>query len=447
MKYIAIKTEWYPTGVKEKFWLSDSQIEQLLSAVWLGYEQQTIKRHPTLLTRLCIHTIIQLLDVGGYRLNGLLDDRQRNEGVLGTFLRWQHLWIRFIGYDQNDEPEFVVIGGVPAAKFAGKHGDHHFQPFVYGIRKADDQLKTSRDVAFGLTALAIVQGAMGPRLLNVFEDKSFGHELLQSSRERFHDFRCLPEYRDSPVFIYRSGTSKNKLKHPKDVSPLGPDFRPMRTTPFVNNVIKLGNSIGFDQNVTYNTFRRSYSIKLQLFADVPAWKICHSMSHISGDKRLHRQVYRPTHMPVDRAAVWFGDKTSSPTVANAASQVGTIGNPPNPALYDDRKRDQLRELVQSFIDDEAPAEELIAAYAEINSGRRVSVENSLVGLIRFSEGDLWKIAAITPHVYDHLCGGNLKRSVRLLLDANARSVASKEPTSFEDGIDSDWDDEDEPDSD
>jgi hypothetical protein len=139
-------------------------------------------------------------------------------------------------------------------------------------------------------------------------------------------------------------------------------------------------------------------------------------------------------MPVDRAAVWFGDKTSSPTVANAASQVGTIGNRPNPALYDDRKRDQLRELVQSFIDDEAPAEELIAAYAEINSGRRVSVENSLVGLIRFSEGDPWKIAAITPHVYDHLCGGNLKRIIRLLLDANARSVASKEPTSFEDGI-------------
>jgi hypothetical protein len=98
---------------------------------------------------------------------------------------------------------------------------------------------------------------------------------------------CIPRFILQichPVFIYRSGTSKNKLKHPKDVSPLGPHFQPMRTKPFVNNVIKLENSIGFDQNVTYNTFRRSYSIKLQLFADVPAWKICHSMSHISGDK-------------------------------------------------------------------------------------------------------------------------------------------------------------------
>jgi hypothetical protein len=56
--------------------------------------------------RLGSHTVIQFLSMTGIRQTSLLDNRRRPRGNCGRYLRWHHLQMGFIGYADDDQPEF-----------------------------------------------------------------------------------------------------------------------------------------------------------------------------------------------------------------------------------------------------------------------------------------------------------------------------------------------------
>jgi hypothetical protein len=94
------------------------------------------------LTTLCLHTAIQLLDVLATRQTSFIDHSKRPKGVEGRrYLRWAHLSIRLVGYD-NDQPVFVIVGAASGTKFQASAGDKFFTDFTISSRKPYDNVSS-----------------------------------------------------------------------------------------------------------------------------------------------------------------------------------------------------------------------------------------------------------------------------------------------------------------
>ncbi|GAB5588187.1 hypothetical protein Unana1_03087 [Umbelopsis nana] len=262
----------------------------------------------------------------------LLDLENRPREEAGRYLRWGHITIRFLGYTEEEAPEFLVLGVASATKYGRRAGNALFQDVVIGTRRPNANRSVARDLDGGIIALAILQGAMHGDLLRVIKEQSFGEQLLRSVSNPDvpeYDFECAHAYLDSPVFLMPAGPTDKGIKHHLDVTPVSPNFRPMTTCSILRLLKKVGKDSGIEQTVTSGVFRRTVATRLVYDTQMPTWKISRSLQQFSGNKNLVRQTYRATNRSIDRADLWFGPGSSSAAVMRGIQQIATL----NRAIY------------------------------------------------------------------------------------------------------------------
>ncbi|GAB5588851.1 hypothetical protein Unana1_03751 [Umbelopsis nana] len=235
---------------------------------------------------------------------------------------------------EEDEPEFVVFSTLSGTKHAGRKGDKQFQDFAVGTRKPNDELGSHRDLALGFIALAVLQGSMGPTLLQVIQEPSFGKQLLRTCPNGFHQFDCLKQFEDAAVFVDQR-TEAFQVEHHSDKHPLGPLIHPLTTGSTSLILERCGRAVGFNEKLNYSALRTTHSIKAQMFTRMKSWEITEDLAHTSGEKHLHRDIYRPTHLPEDIMDQRYQNWTPSETVAKAIKNVDIFAYRPNPMRIDD----------------------------------------------------------------------------------------------------------------
>lgn len=231
------------------------------------YEPVSNKFPTSFLKLISTHAFLQCLDVFGARRLSLIDDTKRDIAEEGRYMRWSYVHLRLCGYDE-DEPEFVVFSTLSGTKHAGRKGDNQFQDFAVGTRKPNDELGSHRDLALGFIALAVLQGSMGPTLLQVIQEPSFGKQLLRTSSNGFHQFDCLKQFEDAAVFVDQR-TEAFQVKHHSDKHPLGPLIHPLTTGSTALILERCGRAVGFNEKLNYSALRTTHSIKAQMFTRRP----------------------------------------------------------------------------------------------------------------------------------------------------------------------------------
>lgn len=104
------------------------------------------------------------------------------------------------------------------------------------------------------------------------------------------------------------------------------------------------------------------------------------MQHFCNNKNLFRQTYRPTNKPIDGSDLWFGQGSSSKVVKKRVEAIGALTYRPDPTRFEAGKIEELKDLIEQYCEDDANEEDVISAYAAINSGMRRPLEVSLEGL-------------------------------------------------------------------
>lgn len=74
---------------------------------------------------------------------------------------------------------------------------------------------------------------------------------------------------------------------------------------------------------------------------------------------------------------------------NKSETTGALSYRPDPTRFEAGKIEELKDLIEQYCEDDAKEEDVISAYAAINSGMRRPLEVFLEGLSSFVEGDPW----------------------------------------------------------
>ncbi|GAB5588996.1 hypothetical protein Unana1_03896 [Umbelopsis nana] len=193
-----------------------------------------------------------MLDVLAIRQTSFIDHCERPKGVEWRCLLWGHLRIRLVGYDNNNQPEFVVLGTASGIKAQASAGDKFLADITILSRKPDDKVSSVRDLALGIVLLAVVQGAMGTLLYDVIKCRSICNSLLSSFHDGYYEFASRAAYQNSPMFITKASPTDGGLKHPLDVTPVGFSYRPLSTNTLRRLLSNLGNTVGFEKILNYS---------------------------------------------------------------------------------------------------------------------------------------------------------------------------------------------------
>lgn len=229
----------------EKKWITGEQGMSCLSALWYAFPSENKKSTIELLS---IHTFLQLLQVDGIRTLSWIDDPLRPENFPGRYTRFTHMTFRYVGH-KFEQPQFIVYGRIPASKHQSRSGDKNFKTFSYGTRGSgtnDDNSMSELgfDVAYGLIALAHLQGVMPDSFTQVLQNEAYGKKLLGSSSS--HDFKCEEKYNNCAVFIYKNKI--DTLKDPNDECSLA-SYRPLNKKIVERALNKAGTLAGFNERI------------------------------------------------------------------------------------------------------------------------------------------------------------------------------------------------------
>jgi hypothetical protein len=323
--------------------------------------------------------------------------------------------IELVGYEEDNEPIFVVTSTVSGSKFAARQGDEQFQDFSVQTRKATDKLSSIRDLGLGFVALSVLVGSMGPLLEKVIFDRTEGEKLLAQYPNQRYTFACLKEFELSPVFLNRGLNVKRKLKHSSDAVPNFKAFSPMTTSNARRWIRMCGTLAGFDSPVTSRNFRLTYSYKVGHLNHAKDWQVSSAMGHESRTKELARLVYRPTDMPNNIAEAKFKIDMTTDSASDALARVGSFTRRPNPSTIDQQVLNKIYELSKAHEDGEVEDEQLIEKFAEINGGRRLTIMATKISIQRLPI-DNWQENVAKRHPYESICDDKLTKVIRYLLN-------------------------------
>lgn len=110
---------------------------------------------------------------------------------------------------------------------------------------------------------------------------------------------------------------------------------------------RASDSIGLQEYVNSAVLRRTFSLKSQLRNLLKAHQITEKMQHYRGDKNLHRQVYMPTHVPVDESTHVLGN-SGSELMQDAIAEVGSIETVARASSFTEKQMQSLRLAVHNF---------------------------------------------------------------------------------------------------
>jgi hypothetical protein len=374
------------------------------------------------LLKLTIHTLLQILDLTGVRQGSLLDYGWRPTGEEGIYLRWHHIDISLVGYTDNQEPIFVMHGNAPPSKTGRTRPGQKSQSFMSVSTEHNGEFSVDRDPVIGIVGIAILQNCCGPSLRRTVEDSKYGKNLLSQRPDGIHTFAYQEDFINSPVFIKESTM---KMKHGTDSCPIG-QYKPLTTDDFKRQLYRLGKLVGFQDRLSYLILRRSYNMKNVLSDSFPSWRLSLNMGHEVDNVHLHRHVYMSSLRPVNAYLQRFGVQCVSQISKNAVSELGTLSNRPDPALFEPERREAIQRLLVRYlkekIDEEASDDEddeedegddleaetgnnqvtdedIIHAYQEINGGVQKTLKQSLVGIKTFAENDDWSTIITNKHPY------------------------------------------------
>lgn len=422
MKYIAREKGWYCTSQMKKLWISSEQIDEVLAALWNIHS--TREKDYCVQKLLSLHTVIQCLDVMGTRRLSLVDDGNRPRGHVGRYLRWGMITIQLLGY-QGDEPEFVVSATASGTKHSARFGDAKFSNFAFATRDSNDALSSGRDVALGFIGLAVLQNAMGPKLLEVIRDKSAGVQLLAHSSTGYYLFHSLHGNEDCPVFVTSKLQHADGFKHHLDETTFHDNsMQPLTTRALDKMLFTCGQSIGLEETLTCGILRRTYSLKARANPALKEWQIVEKMCHDSGNPDIIRKIYRPTHMPVDAMSSRFGLSDASETAKKGLMQTGLMTKRPDRSRISDMTMEALIATREEQAKGTVTDEDLMVAYTKVNGGRRCSVEDVAFGIERLANGDNWRRAVDIKHPYISRCGNKLTNIIKFLVNGGLYACPS-----------------------
>jgi hypothetical protein len=468
VSYNAIVKRWYPTGEKEKSWMTDTEGKACFTALWsIGINE---KRKPTI-ELLCIHTVLQLLQVDGIRTLSWVDHSDRPAKKPGRYLRYHHVTFRYVGHD-GTEPQFITYGRVPASKHQAKKGDKHFKPFALGTRgaarraavhgtthaatRADttqdaaesaSEVSTSSllhdmesdlcyDASAGMVAVALLSDAMPPSFADVMEDVELGKQLMGS--QGYYDFKCKPEFMNCPVFI-RKVKSTYKSKHDLDQCSLGDEWGPMLRRTLDDAFALCGKIAGLNERTSLSMLRRSLSQRLQMQGHKSRF-ISRAMDQGTLNVRLPEEVYVPSHRPMDTVARMRGDSRSTAIVAQV-SKLGAVSFKVCRSELSQNIIEELADLAEAFSVGEDVGEEMMLAYASANHGHRCNLETTLRHIVELCRGRDTVIKHVRhPFIDPEICKGSflnmiewLRRKGPYACHACSRPSAEAHPVASERG--------------
>lgn len=422
LQYNAVKKRWYTTSQRQKYWVADDQIDSILSALW-----NAVPKNETdcpLVKLLSIQSVAQCFDLTGTRSLSLLDDFARPKGEVGRYLRWQMLKVRLVGYDDHQEPQFVVSASASGSKFARKDGDKLSVDFSVGSLSCDTKA-SQRDLALALVTLAAFTNAMGPNLPRAIMDKSYGDGLLKQSSNGYHEFSALPAFSDTPVFINHHCLHE-KHKHETDESPYNAHATPLNNRSFNRLMRASCDAAGYSEVATTSTFRGTWSTKARLFTNMKDAEIAAGMYHLSGNKSLSRFVYYPTHAPVDSANSRLGESSLSTSVKDAVGNVNKLPQRPDRSRLSEGQLSRLRHIMKSHENGKESNEEaVVEAFAEVNAGQTASFDDSVSGILRLLRNDecatIW---TANNHPFVRLCDNKPSKILKYLQEGGPYACPS-----------------------